>query len=52
MTKIALLALPGTIAGARLGTRVYHALSDRNFRDIVLALLFVSGVGLVWSGLH
>jgi uncharacterized membrane protein YfcA len=49
---LALLALPGTIAGAWLGTRVYHALSDRNFRDIVLALLFVSGVGLVWSGLH
>src|SRR6202158_2457494 len=50
----ALLALPATIFGAWLGTRTYHALSDRNFRDVVLGLLFLSGVGLVWSslGLH
>jgi uncharacterized membrane protein YfcA len=46
---LALLALPGTLLGAWLGTRVYHALSDRNFRDVVLGLLFLSGVGLVWS---
>jgi uncharacterized protein len=46
---LALLALPGTILGAWLGARAYHALSDRNFRDVVLALLFVSGIGLVWS---
>jgi uncharacterized protein len=49
---LALLALPGTIVGAWLGARIYHALSDQNFRDVVLALLFVSGVGLVWSSLH
>jgi hypothetical protein len=49
---LALLALPGTIIGASVGARVYHALSDRNFRDVVLALLFLSGVGLVWSSLH
>jgi hypothetical protein len=49
---LALLALPGTIVGASLGARVYHVLSDRNFRDLVLALLFLSGVGLVWSTLH
>jgi uncharacterized membrane protein YfcA len=50
----ALLALPATIFGAWLGTRTYHALSDRNFGDVVLGLLFLSGVGLVWSslGLH
>jgi uncharacterized membrane protein YfcA len=36
---------------AWLGARTYHALSDRNFRDVVLGLLFVSGVGLVWSSL-
>src|SRR3984893_16711421 len=47
----ALLALPATIFGAWLGARTYHALSDRNFRDVVLGLLFLSGVGLVWSGL-
>jgi uncharacterized protein len=49
---LALLALPGTIIGASLGARVYHVLSDRNFRDVVLALLFLSGLGLVWSTLH
>jgi uncharacterized protein len=49
---LALLALPGTIVGAWLGARVYRALSDQNFRDVVLALLFISGVGLVWSSLH
>jgi uncharacterized membrane protein YfcA len=48
---LALLAFPGTILGARLGARTYRALSDRNFRDVVLALLFLSGIGLVWSGL-
>jgi uncharacterized membrane protein YfcA len=46
---LALLALPGTIFGAWLGARTYRALSDKNFRDVVLGLLFLSGVGLVWS---
>jgi uncharacterized protein len=49
---LALLALPGTILGAWLGARVYHALSDRNSRDVVLALLFLSGLGLVWTSLR
>jgi uncharacterized membrane protein YfcA len=48
---LALLAFPGTILGAWLGARTYHALSDRNFGDVVLGLLFLSGVGLVWSGI-
>lgn len=48
---LALLAFPATILGARLGARAYHALSDRNFHDVVLGLLFLSGVGLVWSSL-
>jgi len=47
--RFALLALPATLFGAWLGTRTYHVLSDRNFRDVVLGLLFLSGVGLVWS---
>ena len=47
----ALLAFPGTIFGAWLGARAYRVLSDRNFRDVVLDLLFLSGVGLVWSSL-
>jgi uncharacterized membrane protein YfcA len=46
---LALLALPSTLFGAWLGARTYHALSDRNFRDVVLGLLFLSGIGLVWS---
>ncbi|WP_024511135.1 sulfite exporter TauE/SafE family protein [Bradyrhizobium sp. ARR65] len=48
---LALVAFPGTIAGAWLGARVYHAMSDRNFTDVVLGLLFISGIGLLWSGL-
>jgi len=49
---LALLALPGTIIGAWIGARLYRVLSDRNFRDVVLALLVLSGAGLVWSSLH
>jgi uncharacterized protein len=48
---LALIAFPGTVIGAWLGARTYHALSDRNFRDVVLGLLFLSGVGLVWSSI-
>jgi uncharacterized protein len=47
--RLALVALPGTLIGTWLGTRVYHALDDRNFRDVVLGLVFLSGVSLVWS---
>jgi len=46
-----LLAFPGTILGSWLGAKLYHALSDGNFRDIVLGLLFLSGLGLVWSSI-
>ena len=48
---LALLVTPATIGGAWLGTRTYHALSDGNFRDVVLGLLFISGVTLIWSSL-
>ncbi|WP_065752725.1 sulfite exporter TauE/SafE family protein [Bradyrhizobium paxllaeri] len=48
---LAMLALPGTLIGAQLGMRTYHALNDRNFYDVVLALLFMSGVVLVWSSI-
>src|ERR1700710_2220884 len=40
---LTLLAFPGTLIGSWLGTRAYHALSDQNFRDVVLGLLFLSG---------
>jgi uncharacterized protein len=46
---LTLIALPGTILGARVGAKLYHAMSDRNFTDLVLILLFLSGVGLVWT---
>jgi uncharacterized membrane protein YfcA len=46
---LVLVAFPGTLVGAWLGARVYHVLSDKHFGDIVLGLLFLSGVGLVWS---
>ena len=48
---LTVLAFPGTVAGSWIGARLYHALSDRNFRDVVLALLLLSGAGLVWSSL-
>jgi uncharacterized protein len=51
---LALFVLPVTIFGTWIGARTYRALSDQNFRDVVLGLLFLSGVGLVWNsfGLH
>ena len=48
---LALLVLPATIGGAWLGARTYHALSDGNFRDVVLGLLFLSGVALIWNSI-
>ena len=48
---LTLLAFPGTVLGAWLGARIYRALSDRNFRDIVLGLLLLSGVALIWNSL-
>jgi uncharacterized protein len=51
IVRLVICAFPGTLLGAWLGARVYHALSDRNFSDVVLVLLFLSGVGLVWSGI-
>jgi hypothetical protein len=49
VVHLALFALPGTALGVWCGARTYRALSDRNFRDVVLSLLFLSGIGLVWS---
>jgi uncharacterized membrane protein YfcA len=45
------MAFPATLLGAWIGARTYHALSDQNFRDVVLGLLFLSGLGLVWSSI-
>ncbi len=49
--SFAALAFPGTVIGAWIGARVYHALSDRNFTDVVLGLLLLSGAGLVWNSI-
>jgi uncharacterized protein len=49
--RLALFVLPATLSGAWLGARTYHALSDRNFRDVVLGLLFLSGLALVSNSL-
>lgn len=48
---LAALAFPATLAGSWIGARLYHALSDGNFRDIVLGMLFVSGAILVWNSI-
>jgi uncharacterized membrane protein YfcA len=48
---LTLPVFPGAVLGAWLGARIFHALSDRNFRDLVLALLFLSGVILIWNSL-
>jgi uncharacterized membrane protein YfcA len=47
--RIALLALPGTMAGAWLGRRLYARLSDRRFDNVILILLLVSGFSLMLS---
>jgi uncharacterized membrane protein YfcA len=48
---LALVAFPGTLIGAWAGARVYHALNDKHFGDVVLGLLFLSGLTLVWNSL-
>jgi uncharacterized protein len=48
---LALIALPGTLIGSWIGARIYRALSDRNFYDLVLGLLFLSGLALLWSSI-
>jgi uncharacterized membrane protein YfcA len=49
---LAALAFPATILGSWIGARLYHALSDRNFRDVVLGMLVVSGLTLIWNSLR
>jgi uncharacterized protein len=46
----AALALPGTFVGAWLGMATYKRLSDRNFTDMVMGLLLISGVTLLLPG--
>jgi uncharacterized membrane protein YfcA len=44
---VTLAALPGTLGGAWLGSRVYRRLGDRGFQQAVMALLLVSGAVLI-----
>ena len=46
---LTLICLPGTLLGAWLGARCYGRVDDRQFRVIVLWLLFASGVTLTLS---
>jgi uncharacterized membrane protein YfcA len=48
---LALVAFPGTLIGAWAGARVYHVLNDKHFGDVVLGLLFLSGLTLVWNSI-
>ncbi len=45
--KLTLIALPGTILGAWLGRRMYDWFGDERFNQIVLGLLFFSGISIV-----
>lgn len=42
-------ALPGTVGGAWLGLTVYKRLGNRGFQQVVMSLLFVSGLVLIWT---
>jgi uncharacterized membrane protein YfcA len=44
-----LAALPGTIGGAWLGLTAYQRLGNRGFQQVVMALLFASGLVLIWT---
>ena len=48
---LTLICLPGTLLGAWLGAKCYGHVDDRQFRAIVLWLLFASGVTLTLSNL-
>lgn len=48
----ALITVPTTLLGARLGLLVYGRIDDRQFRWIILGLLALSGVSLILSGLR
>jgi len=45
--KLALIALPGTLAGAWLGLKTYRRLGDDRFNQVVLVLLLLSGISIV-----
>jgi uncharacterized protein len=46
---VAAIALPATIAGAWLGSRIYRRLADRGYQRAVMMLLLLSGLALIWT---
>jgi|ERR1700722_2376367 uncharacterized protein len=46
----AAIALPATIGGAWFGAFLYRYLPDRGYQRVVMALLLISGIGLIWTG--
>lgn len=44
-----IVALPATIGGVQLGAYIYRRLADRGYQRAVMILLFLSGVGLIWT---
>lgn len=44
-------ALPGTFIGAWIGVSLYAGVSDKRFKEIILALLMMSGMALVWTNI-
>ncbi len=47
----AVISVPATLLGARLGLLVYGRIDDRQFRWVILGLLTLSGASLILSGL-
>ncbi|NNE24509.1 MAG: sulfite exporter TauE/SafE family protein [Rhizobiales bacterium] len=45
---LALIAVPAIAAGTRLGIMAYHLFDERQYRQLLLYTLLVSGVTLVW----
>ena len=45
--RLFLIGLPGLLLGHTLGLKYFDTLGEAGFRRIVLALLLVSGIGLI-----
>lgn len=45
----AIVALPGTIGGAWLGSLIYRRIADRSYSRAIMAVLLIAGVALIFS---
>ena len=45
----AVVALPGTVAGAHIGAFIYRRIADRSYSRVIMMLLFFSGLALIWN---